>query len=119
MWHFVEKILGNPEADTIDVYEALDMCMPGMFAFRSILADGKPMDIPNLRNKEERDKCRNDVACTDPNVAGDMLIPTFSKGTPEIDDGVYENMKKLWEEECKKEKGNYRAMVMKAGKKDN
>ena len=48
-----------------------------------------------------------------------MLIPTFSKGTPEIDDGVYENMKKLWEEECKKEKGNYRAMVMKAGKKDN
>lgn len=37
MYHFTEKILGNPEADTIDVYEALEMFLPGMFAYRSIL----------------------------------------------------------------------------------
>lgn len=99
MYHFVEKILGNKDADTIDVYEALDMFLPGMFAYRSVLAGGIPMEIPNLRNKEEREKWRNDTACTDKNVAGDMLIPVFSKGTPEIDDSVYEEMKKKWEEE--------------------
>ena len=32
MYHFIEKIKGNPDADTIDVYEALDMFLPGMFA---------------------------------------------------------------------------------------
>ena len=26
-----------------------------------------------------------------------MLLPTYSKGTPDIDDGVYEHMKQLWE----------------------
>ena len=30
MWNFVEKIKGNPEADTIDVYEALNMGLPGI-----------------------------------------------------------------------------------------
>lgn len=32
MWHFIEKLRGNQEADTIDVYEALDMCLPGLHA---------------------------------------------------------------------------------------
>lgn len=96
MYNFVEKILGNPEADIIDVYEAMDMFLPGMFAYRSILAGGIPMDIPNLRNKDEREKWRNDTACTDPKVAGDMLIPTQFGGTPDIDDAVYEAVKKKW-----------------------
>lgn len=96
-YNFIEKIKGNPEADIIDVYEALDMFLPGLFAYRSILQGSVSMDIPNLRNKEERDKWRNDTACTDPKVAGDMLLPTFSKGTPKIDRAVYEHMKELWE----------------------
>ena len=40
MYNFVEKALGNEKADTIDVYEALDMFLPGMFAYRSILQGG-------------------------------------------------------------------------------
>lgn len=96
-YNFIEAIKGNPDADIIDVYEALDMFLPGMFAYRSILKGGIPMDIPNLRNKEERDKWRNDTSCTDPKVAGDMLLPTFSKGTPDIDPAVYAHMKELWE----------------------
>ncbi len=93
MYHFVSKILGDEKADIIDVYEALDMFLPGMFAYRSILNGGIPMDIPNLRNKEERDKWRNDTACTDPKTAGDMLLPVFSQGTPEIDESVYKNIR--------------------------
>lgn len=101
MHEFIEKIKGNPDADIIDVYEAIDSFLPGMFAYRSILAGGVPMEIPNLRDVEEREKWRNDVACTDPNVAGDMLLPTRKTGTPELAPEVYENMKQKWLEEMK------------------
>ena len=115
MYNFIEKILGNPKADTIDVYEAMDMFLPGMFAYRSVLSGGIPVDIPNLRDKAVREQWRNDTACTDPNVAGDMLLPVFSPGTPEIDDGVYEHMKQLWDAECQSEEDTYRTMVMNQG----
>ena len=98
MWHFVEKIRGNKEADIIDVYEAMDMFLPGMFAYRSILTGNIPVEIPNLRDKSVREVWRNDTACTDPKVAGDMLWPTCSTGTPKIDPSVYEMVKKKWEE---------------------
>lgn len=112
MYNFIEKILGNPEADTIDVYEALDMFLPGMFAYRSILADGVPMDVPNLRNAEEREKWRNDTACTSPEVAGDMLLPTKYGGTPDIPDEVYEAVRQKWLADQVKDDG-YRTMVLK------
>jgi len=99
MWNFVEKIKGNPQADTVDVYEALDMFLPGMFAYRSILNGNISMAIPNLRNKEEREKWRNDTACTDPETAGDMLLPMSAKGDVYIEDAVYERMADIWERE--------------------
>ncbi len=98
MYNFIERIKGDENADTIDVYEALDMCLPGIFAFRSILADGAPMAIPDLRDKAERDKWRNDIKCTDPNVAsGDDLLPTAKGGTPDIPQEIYDNMREKWE----------------------
>ncbi|MBQ6163264.1 MAG: Gfo/Idh/MocA family oxidoreductase [Clostridia bacterium] len=97
MYYFIEKIKGDETADTIDVYEALDMSLPGLFAFRSILAGGAPMEIPDLRRKEERDKWRNDVACTMPDVAGDMLLPTTKNGTPDIPDEIYDSQREKWE----------------------
>ncbi|MBR4949668.1 MAG: Gfo/Idh/MocA family oxidoreductase [Clostridia bacterium] len=97
MWHFVEKIKGNPKADIIDVYEAMDMFLPGMFAYRSILNGSKVTEIPNLRDKAEREKWRNDTSCTDPKVAGDMLLPTCKTGTPDIPDAIYDITKANWE----------------------
>ena len=102
MYFFIKKILGDENADTIDVYEALDMFLPGLFAYRSILAGGVSVQIPNLRNKEERDAWRNDTACTDPKVAGDMLLPTSSKGTPTIERAVYDAVREKWESEQSK-----------------
>lgn len=96
MYHFVEKIRGNENADIIDVYEAMDMFLPGMFAYRSVLQGGVPLAVPNLRDKAVREQWREDTMCTDPKVAGDMLIPAFSKGNPDIPDVVYENIKQLW-----------------------
>ena len=102
MYNFVEKLLGNQEADTIDVYEALDMFLPGMFAYRSILQGNIPMAIPNLRDKKEREKWRNDRACTDPKVAGDQLLPCRPGGNPEIDQAIYDRQKQLFLEKSKK-----------------
>ncbi len=105
MYHFVEKILGNEDADIIDVYEALDMGLCGMMAYRSILNGNIPMEVPNMRDKAVREKYRNDVACTDPEVAGDQLIPYFSKGNPDIPDELYEEMREKWLEDFKSDSG--------------
>ena len=98
---FIEKILGNEDGKyCIDVYTALDMSMCGLFAYRSILAGNIPMQIPNLRNKEERDAWRGDNACTNPAVAGDQLLPVSS--VPEMQqplpEEVYDRVKAIWEE---------------------
>lgn len=116
MHYFIEKILGNSDADVIDVYEALDMFLPGLFAYRSILEGGIPKKIPNLRNPEERDFWRDDTSCTDPKAAGEMLLPTFSLGTPEIEESVYDRMKVLWKEECEKKEGSYINAALNQGK---
>ena len=117
MYYFIKKILGDADADTIDVYEALDMFLPGLFAYRSVMAGGIPMELPNLRDKAERDKWRNDTTCTDPKAAGDLLLPTFSKGTPEIPQEVYDRMARLWDEECGKTEGTYRTAALSQGSK--
>ncbi len=115
MYHFVERIRGNMQADTIDVYEAMDMFLPGMFAYRSILNGGVQVEIPNLRDKAVREAWRNDTACTDPKVAGDMLLPTCATGTPKIDQGVYDHMLELWKRECANDESTYRAIAFNQG----
>ena len=117
MYYFIKKILGDEDADTIDVYEALDMFLPGLFAYRSVMAGGIPLELPNLRDQAERDKWRHDTTCTDPKAAGDMLLPTFSKGTPEIPQEVYDRMERLWNEECGKTEGTYRSAALSQGSK--
>ena len=118
MYNFVQKILGDDDADTIDVYEALDMCLPGIFAYRSVLQGGVSVAIPNLRNKAERDAWRNDTSCTDPKVAGDMLQPTCSTGTPVIDRQVYEKMYALWRRDLEAEDGYSHAAMTQGSKKE-
>ena len=98
MYHFVEKLRGSESADTIGVYEALDMFLPGMFAYRSVLNGGIPMRIPDLRDKAARDAYRGDTACSDPKAAGDMLLPSYSKGNPAVDPAVYEEVRRIWRE---------------------
>ena len=102
MHNVVEAIRGVETADVIDVYEAMDMFLPGMFAYRSVLQGGIPLDVPNLRNPEEREKWRNDTECTAPEVAGDMLIPSYSKGNPDVPEELYKDIEKKFNEEWAK-----------------
>ena len=113
MDEFVDKINGKEDADTIDVYEALDMFLPGLLGYRSVLQGGVPVEIPDMRDKAVREKYRHDTACTDPKVAGDQLIPSFSKGNPDIPDSVYEEIKAKWETE--KNGGAYMQAAMSQG----
>ena len=102
MWNAVEYIRGNKEADSIDVYEALDMFLPGLFAWFSILDGGKPKDIPNLREPAQREQYREDVRCTDKKVAGNQLLPCYSKGNPTIEPHVYEGIQEKFRNMDKK-----------------
>ena len=103
---FIDRVLGDESADTIGVCEALDMTLPGLFAYRSILQGGIPLEVPDMRDPATREKYRNDTLCTDPAAAGDMLVPSYSKGNPEIDPSVYEKVRRRFIEEM--EKGDFK-----------
>ncbi len=95
---FIQKILGTDEGNkySIDVYTAVDMGICGILAYRSILNGNIPVKVPNLRNKAERDAYRHDNACTNPDVAGDQLLPAYHTGNPDIPDEAYERVRQLW-----------------------
>ena len=92
---------GNKDADVIDVYEALDMSLVGLFAYRSILNGSTPIEIPNLRIKEERDKWRNDTACTSKELAGEQLLPTRKVVLLYLDKQFMTNKRKFTNKEYK------------------
>lgn len=96
MYNFVERIRGDKSRETIDVYTALDMFLPGLFAYRSILKGGIPMDVPDLRQKHIRELYRYDTACVSPKAAGNMLLPSYSQGEIIVPDEVYERARKAW-----------------------
>ena len=94
---FIEKILGRPQGEwAIDVYQAVDMGICGLLAYKSILNGNVPVKVPNFRNKEERDAYRNDNACTTPSVAGDQLLPRSSHPYEPVPAETYKKHEELW-----------------------
>jgi predicted dehydrogenase len=68
---FLEAVLGRAgKRHAIDVHRALDMTLPGILAFRSIMQGNAPVDVPDLRRRAERDKYREDRWSPDPKLAG-------------------------------------------------
>ncbi len=100
---FLNAISGdrNAIAMGIDVYSALDMAIPGLLAYRSILNGGNVVEIPDFRDPAVREQYRNDIACTDPDVAGDQLLPSCSTWQGTVPDEVYEEEAALFEEAMK------------------
>ncbi|MBS7262605.1 MAG: Gfo/Idh/MocA family oxidoreductase [Eubacteriales bacterium] len=113
MDEFVKAVSGEADANIINVYEALDMFLPGLFGYRSILAGGVPVEVPDFRDPAVREKYRFDRACTDRKVAGDQWIPPFSEGEPVIPEEVYVRQRQIWDKE--KNGGSYVTAVMKQG----
>lgn len=97
-YYFIKSILGDPVAREriVDVYQAVDMCMPGTLGLKSLAGGNIPIKIPDLRNREERDAYRNDTACSFPDIAGDQYITNNLGGAPEIPDEVFEEVRRKW-----------------------
>lgn len=91
---FIGAINGDPVAKKymIDVYAALDMSIPGLLAHRSLLNGNMPIAMPDFRDKAQREKYRNDRACTDPKVAGDQVLPSTAFETLETPQEVYDRV---------------------------
>ena len=102
MYNMVQRVRGNLNADTVDIYEALDMFLPGFFGYLSAREGGIPKAIPNLRNKEERDIWRNDTRCTDPKNPDYEVMPSYTKGNPDIPQENYDRLKKMCEDGVKR-----------------
>ncbi len=96
--YFIQSILGNETARerAIDVYTAVDMCIPGILAYKSICNDNCSMAIPNLRNREERDAFRNDTFCTFKHIAGDQYVSNNIQGYEPVPDSVYDEVRRRW-----------------------
>ena len=98
-YYFIRSILGDETARerSINVYDAVDMCISGTLGYVSIANGNAPVKIPNLRNKEERDAYRNDNRCSFPAIAGEQLIPNNLWGDGEIPDSVFDEVRRRWE----------------------
>jgi hypothetical protein len=59
LYHFAKQILEGTPAP-FDIYTASDCTLQGIQAFRSSTLGGQPVDIPDFRNKAERDAHRQD-----------------------------------------------------------
>jgi hypothetical protein len=57
--YFARNILFG-EPGPFDIYKASDCTIPGLLAFRSSTENGKPYDIPDFRDRKQRDAWRND-----------------------------------------------------------
>lgn len=59
MLHFIKFVRGEEEP-FFDVYKAVALSATGIMAYYSMLLDGKQLDIPDFKNKEDRERVRND-----------------------------------------------------------
>lgn len=100
--NFINAVEGK-KAQIIDIYKALDMFLPGLFAYFSVLNKNERMSIPDFRNKNEREQYRNDNRCTDYKVAKDKVLPSYSKCTINIPDEIYSKIKERYEDSLKEE----------------
>ena len=98
--YFIRSILGDEEAkaEAVDVYEAVDMCIPGILAYRSIVEGGSALEVPDLRDPAQRDRYRSDTFCSFEEAAGDQYVSSVAAqwNSPEVGDEVYEEVRRKW-----------------------
>jgi predicted dehydrogenase len=93
---FIRCILFG-EPNPIDVYEALDMTLPGILAFRSAYEGTVPYEVPDFRDESTRRQHENDNWSCDPKYTGPGQ-PTSSSayGIVEVAEGVYAEQRRRY-----------------------
>lgn len=100
---FLAAILGKKEGENaIDVYQALDMTLPGTLGYRSIIGGNIPLEVPDMRNKKLRENYRNDDWCLDPKKGTAGKTPSSSFGELTIPDSLYKKIAKEFQDSMKK-----------------
>ena len=59
LYYFAREVLTG-EKSPWNVYAAADVTLTGIQALRSAVAEGQPMEVPDFRRKDVRDRYRND-----------------------------------------------------------
>ena len=102
-YFFIEKILGRTDGKwAIDVYQAVEMGICGILAWRSVNSGNIPIKVPNLRDPAERDAYRNDHACTTPEVAKEQMMPISSYPYELVTQEKYDEVKQRYLSTCTK-----------------
>ncbi|HOL65946.1 MAG TPA: hypothetical protein PKX93_00630, partial [bacterium] len=65
LYYFARQILTGQPAP-FDIYAAADVTIPGILAFRSARENGKAYDVPDFRDKKQRDLWRHDTWAQQP-----------------------------------------------------
>ena len=84
---FIEAIIESKHP-SIDVYQAMDMTLPGILGYRSAYNGNIPLEVPDFRKEEVRKKYENDHWSPDPkdknipgqpspSILGEIQIPEF------------------------------------------
>jgi hypothetical protein len=68
-YHFAQAIRSGRQP-YLDVYRGVAMSIVGILGYRSALADGAPVEVPDLRQAEVRDAYRDDHWSPDPRDRG-------------------------------------------------
>jgi predicted dehydrogenase len=93
---FVESIRSGKAPAYFDVYDGAAMAAVAILGWRSALEGGKPYDIPNFRDKSERNKYRNDyITPFKGNHAYPLVQPSINGERIPSDEDI-EAAEKIW-----------------------
>lgn len=96
-YHFAEAIRRN-EQPWLNVYRAIDMTICGIQAYKSVLNDSAPFEIPDFRDEEIRKQYENDNWTPDPERKrpGQPFPSILGEIEPSKEAKAY--AKKVWQE---------------------
>ncbi len=99
MDYFLAAIRGQPAGRRIlDVYTAVDMTLPGILGYRSIVEGNVPLEVPDLRQRRLRDRYRHDQWSLDPKYAGPgQPTRSCSTGPDRMPASVYRRAARDWQ----------------------
>ncbi len=82
--YYFHRAIVEQSRPIIDVYKAIDMTSIGILGYRSALSGGVPLEVPDFRDPEVRERCRNDDWTPDPAAYRDGMPHPSVLGKIEI-----------------------------------
>lgn len=97
-YHFLEAIRSG-EPPYLDVYRGVDMSIVGIQAWRSVLEDSAPFEVPDFRKPSVRRRYRNDHWSPDPERNGKGQPPSSILGDIKPTREAKALARKVWEKQ--------------------